>query len=226
MASNDDLVHRIRAADGEPEGAIVLLHGRGTDENDLAPVIDVLDPERRLVGVTPRAPLNLPPGGWHWYVVHRVGFPDRDTFFETYSLAAGWLDATLDSLGVPVGRTILGGFSMGAVMTYALGLGAGRPRPAGILALSGFIPAVEGFSLDLTGLDGYPVAIAHGTFDPIIRVDFGRQAAAVLEDAGAAVSYRESPVPHAVDPGFVHELSGWVRAVLRGERTQADRAGP
>ncbi|MEA2246293.1 MAG: phospholipase/carboxylesterase, partial [Solirubrobacteraceae bacterium] len=49
----DTLVHRVRPAAGEPEGAMVLLHGRGADENDLFPLFDILDPERRLVGVTP-----------------------------------------------------------------------------------------------------------------------------------------------------------------------------
>ena len=69
---------------------------------------------------------------------------------------------------------MLGGFSQGGVMSYALGLGAGRPRPAGIMALSSFIPTVDGFELgDATGL---PVAIGHGTYDPVIGVEFGREA--------------------------------------------------
>ena len=65
-----------RPAAGEPEGALVLLHGRGADEHDLFPLLDALDPRQRLHGYTPRAPLALPPGGAHWYIVPRVGFPD------------------------------------------------------------------------------------------------------------------------------------------------------
>jgi phospholipase/carboxylesterase len=60
------LAQRLRPADRDPEGALVLFHGRGTDENDLFPLLDELDPERRLLGVTARGPLSLPPGGWHW----------------------------------------------------------------------------------------------------------------------------------------------------------------
>ena len=56
------LVERIRPANGEPAGALVLFHGRGADEHDLVPIIEVLDPEQRLVGVTPRAPLDLGTG--------------------------------------------------------------------------------------------------------------------------------------------------------------------
>ena len=211
MSSGVDLLeHRVRPAHGDPEGALVLLHGRGTDELDLLPLVDHLDPHRRLVGVTPRGPLSLPPGGAHWYVVERVGFPHPETFRHSLERLAAWLDALPDALGVPWARTVLGGFSQGAVMSYTLGLGKGRPAPAGILALSGFMPTVDGFELDLSGRDGYPVAIGHGTHDPVISVEFAREARRRLEDAGAEVLYRESPMMHSIDPAFMHLLEDWV----------------
>ena len=217
-AEVDLLTHQIRpAADGRPAGALVLLHGRGTNEFDLLPLLDELDPERRLVGVTPRAPLELSPGGFHWYVTRQVGYPDPDTFRDAFALLARWLDALPDALGVPWARTILGGFSMGAVMSYALGLGTGRPAPAGVIALSGFIPSVDGWALDTAQLaQGYPVAIGHGIEDPVISVQFGRQARRTLEAAGARVTYRESPMFHSVDPMFLRDLRGWVTEVLDG----------
>ena len=95
-------------------------------------------------------------------------------------------------------------------MTHALGLDAGRPRLAGLIALSGFIPQVEGFELgDVTGL---PVAIGHGIYDPVISVEFGREARDRLIQAGADVTYRESPMPHTIDPAFLADLRGWVSA--------------
>jgi phospholipase/carboxylesterase len=209
-ASLDTLVHRIRPSAAEPDGVLVLLHGRGTDENDLHPLLDVLDPERRLTGFTPRAPLALPPGGRHWYVVRRVGFPDPETFGGSYTLLTDWLDALPEAPGVPWERIVIGGFSQGTAMSYAVALGAGRPRPAGLIALSGFIPEVPGFELDLENARGLPVAIGHGAHDPIIGVEFGREARAKLEAAGADVTYRESVMAHSVDPAFLHELAGWV----------------
>src|SRR4051794_21681903 len=131
---------RVRPARGEAEGALVLFHGRGADEHDLFPLLDALDPERRLLGVTPRAPLSLPPGGAHWYRLGGIPTPDPGTFWPSYEA----LGALLDELPVPVDQVVLGGFSQGAVMSWALGLGGGRPRPAALLALSGFIPTVEG----------------------------------------------------------------------------------
>jgi len=200
-----------RPADGDPEGALVLFHGRGADEHDLFPLLDMLDPERRLLGATARGPLSLPPGGAHWYVVRRVGYPDPETFRSTYAELTSWLDGMLAEHGITPERTILGGFSQGSVMAYSAGFGPGRPRPAGIVALSGFVPAVEGFDLDLTNAAGLPVAIGHGAADPVIAVEFGRDARERLEEAGAQVTYRESPMPHTIDPHFLRELQQtWV----------------
>jgi phospholipase/carboxylesterase len=204
-----------RPASGEPAGALVLFHGRGVDERDLAPLLDELDPERRLLGVAPRGPLTLPDSpGAHWYVVRRVGYPDPESFAASYRTLDRWLGALAASAGVPPERTVLGGFSQGAVMAYALGLGEGRPRPAGILAMSGFVPAVEGWRLDLATRRGLPVAITHGSRDPVIDVEFGRRARDLLEQADLDVLYRESPIGHGIDPGLLPELASWLDGVL------------
>lgn len=211
------LQYQLRPAAGPPEGALVLLHGRGTNEFDLLPLLDALDPERRLVGVTPRAPLELTPGGFHWYISRAVGYPDHDTFHSTYETLTAFLDSLPEALGVPWTRTVLGGFSQGTAMSYAAGLGAGRPAPAGILALSGFMPVVDGFELDLTGREGYPVAIGHGIHDPVISVEFGREARSRLEAAGADVLYREAPLMHGIDPSFIPMLQDWLTDRTRPE---------
>ncbi len=201
---------RTRPAAGEPEGAIVLLHGRGADENDLYPLLDVLDPEQRLLGLTPRAPLQLPPGGFHWYRLGGIPTPDPETFHASVPLLA----ALLDDLSVPLDRVLLGGFSQGAVMSWAMTLGPDRPRPAGVIAMSGFLPRVDGWPLTLAGLDGFPVLIAHGSLDPVIAVDFGREARDALTAAGADVRWHESPMPHTIDPQVIPDLQAFVQRVL------------
>ena len=196
-----------RPAEGDPAGALVLLHGRGADEYDLYPLLDALDPERRLLGLTPRGPLTLPPGGAHWYRLGGIPTPDPETFWSSFEALSEWLD------GLPR-PLVLGGFSQGAVMSWALGLGRGRPRPAALVCLSGFQPEVEGLELVLDGLDGYPVAIAHGSLDPVIDVEFSRRARGVMEAAGASVLYREAPLPHTIDPRLLPELRDFVTAAL------------
>jgi phospholipase/carboxylesterase len=216
MPDSPSVAHLLRPASGEPQGALVLFHGRGVDERDLYPLLEELDPEGRLLGVSARGPLTLPPGGYHWYAVERIGFPDHDTFHATYRLVSAWLDDLLAEQGIPPGRAVLGGFSQGSVMSYALALGSGRPRPAGVIALSGFIPTVEGFELDAGGARGLRVAIGHGIHDPVIGVEFGRAARDRLTEAGAEVTYRESPMPHAIDPAFVSELREWLKDAVHG----------
>src|ERR687887_1826008 len=99
-----------------------------------------------------------------------MAHPNPPTFHATYPLVADWIDDILGGHGLTPDRAVLGGFSQGAVMSYALGLGTGRPRPAGILAFSGFIPTVDSFELDISRAEGLPVAIGHGEYDPVIGV--------------------------------------------------------
>ena len=199
------LTYLERPARGEPEGLLVLLHGRGADERDLFPLLDVLDPERRLLGVTPRGPLSLPPGGAHWYALHRLGYPDPATFSETFPQLA----ELVDGFGFSPEQTVIGGFSQGGVMTHALSFVGGRPRPAAAIALSSFMPTVPGYDVDLSQ-PLPPVAIGHGTYDQVIGVEWGRAARETLTEAGADVLYREYPLPHAIDPRFLDELARWL----------------
>ncbi|MGD0166720.1 MAG: phospholipase [Gaiellaceae bacterium] len=197
-----------RAAAGEAIGALVLFHGRGSDEGQLVELFDLLDPERHLLGLAPRAP--HPQGqDARWYTVERAGFPERSSFLNSCRLASEWLDA----LGFAPGRIVLGGFSQGATMSYALGLGAGRHRPAALIALSGYLPAVDGWEIDLSA--PLPrVAIGHGALDDVIPVEFARAARSRLERAGTELLYRESPLGHSIDPAFVGEVAAWLKQAL------------
>jgi phospholipase/carboxylesterase len=207
------LTFRDRPADGQASGLLVLHHGRGADEHDLLPLGDVLDPDHRLHVVTPRGPLTL--DGWpgyHWYVVPRVGYPDPETFWAAHRALAELHDELWERTGIAPDRTVFGGFSMGSVMSYALGLTAERPVPAGILAFSGFIPVVEGWEPDLEGRKGMPVFIAHGRRDPVMEVSFARSARELLEGAGFEVEYHESDAGHHIDPAHIPAAIEWVRA--------------
>src|SRR4051794_30906502 len=104
------LVFVDRPADAAPSGLLVLHHGRGSDEHDLIGLADVLDPQRRLHVVSPRAPLTFDgaPGN-HWYVVPRVGHPDRPTFDAALERLAAFHDEVWEWTGIAPGRTVLGG---------------------------------------------------------------------------------------------------------------------
>jgi phospholipase/carboxylesterase len=211
------LTYLERPAQAAPQGLLVLHHGRGTEERDLLGLADALDPEQRLRVVTPRAPLSLPGSpGYHWYLVPRVGYPDPDTFHAARAALAELHDRLWEETGVGPERTVLGGFSMGSVMSYAMGLGADRPAVAGILAFSGFVPVVEGWEPSLADRQGTRVFIAHGRRDPIMEVEFARRARDLLEAGGLEVEYRESDVGHQIDPAHLADATVWLGETLAG----------
>ena len=181
-----------RPAEGEPAGTLVLIHGRGADEHDLYPLLDALDPERRLRGLTPGGPLALPPGGRHWYRARR--HPDAragDVLAELQALA----ELPRRPPGAARARRLLAGSGDELrARLRARSRRSGRPR---CCRSPGSCPTVDGLELDLTDLAGYPVAIAHGTLDPVIPVYYSRAARDVLTAAGADVDLpRVAARPH------------------------------
>jgi phospholipase/carboxylesterase len=200
-----------RPAAGAPAGLLVLHHGRGSDEQDLLSLAQMLDPERALHVVTPRAPLKLPGSpGFHWYVVPRVGYPDPDSFAAGYRALGEFHDELWERTGIGPERTTLGGFSQGTVMSYALGLGSDRPVPAGILAFSGFVPSVPGWQPELATRAGLPVFIAHGRSDQVIAVEFGRQAHESLEAGDLSVEYHETDGGHQIEAVNAFAAARWL----------------
>jgi phospholipase/carboxylesterase len=211
------LTYLERPADAAPDGLLLLHHGRGTDAGDLIGLADALDPQRRLRVVAPRAPLSLPGSpGYHWYLVPRVGYPDHDSFHAARAALAELHERLWEETGVGPERTVLGGFSMGSVMSYAMGLGADRPAVAGILAFSGFVPVVDGREPSPDDRQATRAFVAHGRRDPIIEVGFAQRARDLLEAGGIEVTYRESDVGHQIDPPHLADASAWLAETLPG----------
>jgi phospholipase/carboxylesterase len=204
-----------RPARGEPRGLLVLHHGRGADERDLLPLADVLDPRAEFHIATPRAPLTL--AGWpgyHWYIVPRVGYPEPESFQSSVGLLSAFHDQLWERTGLGPEQTVLGGFSMGSVMSYSLGLLGARPAPAGLLIFSGFIPVVEGWEPDFESRSAMRAFVAHGRRDPVIEVGFAHRARRQLEEGGVQLDYHETDVAHQIDPSLVRDASAWLSAVL------------
>jgi phospholipase/carboxylesterase len=146
--------------------------------------------------------------------VARVGYPDPDTFHSSFHALAELHDGLWERTGIEPERTVLGGFSMGSVMSYSLGLGGGRPAPAGILAFSGFVPVVEGWKPQLADREGLRTFIAHGRNDPIMEVGFARRARDLLEQRGLDIEYHESDAGHEIDPSHLGAAVDWLGATL------------
>ena len=190
---------------------ILLLHGRGSDEEDLLSLAESLD--ERFLLISARAPFAFPSGGYTWYEVQESGDPHQETFLASYGKLSRFLDDV--SAGYPVDREriLLLGFSMGTVMSYALAL----TRPAlirGVAASSGYLPEVPFLSYRWQELGHTAFFISHGTEDPIIPVAMARRARALLESAGAPLVYREYPMPHTISEQSLRDIAAWTTGFL------------
>lgn len=210
-----ELTYAERPARGEADGLLILHHGRGNDEHQLLELADALDRVHRLHVVLPRAPLTFSDlEGYHWFGVRAVGRPEPESFHSGYTALCDFHDAIWERSGIPPEHTVIGGFSMGAAISYATGLGSGRPRPAGILAFSGALPTVDGWTPELATRERLPVLITHGRTDQALRIEFAHRARTLLEEAGLDVTYLESAGGHVVDDRAIGRGIRWLAGVL------------
>jgi len=195
---------------------IVALHGRGTDEYDLLPLVEALALKGVLV-VSPRAPFPFDAGGltggFAWYEFGQEGRPQQQTFLASVDRLRRFLREIEASYPVDPKRLVLLGFSQGTIMAYAVGL-QDQHSILGIAALSGYVPHQSGLPLILQNLNGLSVFISHGTYDEIIPVKLSRESAELLKSAGANVVYREYPMGHEVRDQTLRDLDLWIRDLL------------
>lgn len=155
-------------------------------------------------------------------MVERVGYPHPETFGRAYEALAARLDSLLAERGIGWSQTVVGGFSQDTVMSYSLALGEDRPVPAALLAMSGFIPEVDGWSVELGSRLQLPLYIHHGAADPVISVELARAARERLQDAGLGVAYRETSAGHWLPPEIVAELREFVRDAVADDRSEVE----
>jgi thioredoxin len=213
------LIHNIV---GTPQAARVMLlvHGYGADERDLAGLLPYLDPEGRFLTVLPRGPVAAPPG-FAWYDIGAIG--GGHSADATFASSLQELDDLLDEVctqhGKARGESIAAGFSQGGALAVAVGLRrSDRPHPAGVVAMSTYLPDVEGVEYDWDAAAGIPVLVQHGTNDPLMPVERGRELAQTLADHGVPVTYREYPMAHEVALESVNDAHEWLLAVAAGEK--------
>ena len=198
-----------------PDRLLLLIHGKGADEGDLAPLLPPLDPEGRFLAVLPRAPLPFM-GGWQWYETEGIpkGGPQ---FLPSVDALDDLLDSACAEHGFARAQSIVAGFSQGCALALALGLRrSDRPRPAGVLAMSGFLAEREGLDYDFA--TGPPVFVQHGSDDAVIPAEFGRRTVARLGAEGVPVIYREYPMGHEVCEESIRDAMTWLALIFSGQR--------
>ena len=209
------LEHRVLHPEGTRESShptLIMLHGRGADEEDLVGLAKEYD--SRLLVLSVRAPYPFTyGGGFTWYDVGTVGTPDPVMFRESYRLLSGFVDDALREYPVDPARVFLLGFSMGTVMSFALSL----TRPElfrGVIAHSGYVPEGTHLSFRWRELGNLAYFVSHGTEDPVIPIDFARKTKQLFEQSNAHLEYREYVMGHQIIAESVRDSAVFLEGLI------------
>jgi len=206
---------------------LLLVHGYGADERDLAGLVSYLDPEGRYAVVLPRGPREATgAAGFSWYDMGDpspvAGTEGSTPDEEGFGVALAQLDALLDEAcaeqGLARTEAIVGGFSQGAGLALALALGsAPAARPSAVLAMSPFLPGQNPLGLGKRAIAALPVLLQHGSKDQLVPVQRSRDLARSLRTVGVPIVYREYPMEHHVVPQSLHDAREWMQRIVAGE---------
>lgn len=213
MPDDFPLHHRHVPADADdPAPAVVLLHGRGADEDDLVPVAERLPGDRHVLSV--RAPDRLGPGyTWCELDLSAGGLhesqPDREGFERSRDLLDRFVEEALDAYAIDPDRVGLLGFSQGAILSLATVLETPE-RYRWCAALHGYLPATHDDPGRFDGVAGFPAFLGAGEMDQVIPASRAERAADLLADAGLDVTFQAYPTGHGIGADEAADLARWV----------------
>ena len=203
-----------------PQGSVIWLHGLGADGHDFEPIV----PELRLPAdlslrfIFPHAPVQPVTinGGMamrSWYDIvsfDSEGRADRAGVLASSDLLEGLIAREIER-GVAPQKIVVAGFSQGGAVAIHTALQTEHPI-AGLMALSTYMALPDDAASAISRKD-LPIFMAHGSFDPVLRMEWGRSSADRLIEAGYAVDWHEYPMAHAVCPQEIADISNWLSAI-------------
>lgn len=207
------------AVDGPPP-SLLLLHGFGSNEQDLLGLAPHLDP--RLLILSVRAPVVLQPGSYAWFP---LGITPTGPTYEPAEVERAldsldrFLDEAADAFGLDPTSLFLLGFSQGAAMALARAL-AQPARVAGAVVMSGLLlPEASARQAPADQLRGLPLFVCHGTADDLLPVFLGRALRGHLLGLPVDLTYREYPMGHEVSEASLRDISAWLTQRLDALRS-------
>lgn len=192
---------------------ILLLHGYGSNEEDLFSFASELPQDHYVISV--RAPYDLQPYGHAWYAIHfdadENKFSDNVQAKQSVELIAGFIDEIVKQYPIDAKNVTLIGFSQGAILSYATAL-TFPEKVAKVIALSGYfnqeiMPEV----IDTKAISHLKFFVSHGSVDQVIPIEWARKAKPALENLGLEVEYHEYPVGHGVAPQNFFDFKNWLQ---------------
>ncbi len=203
--------------DGGKPPLLVLLHGVGSNEQDLFALASYADP--RFFVISARAPLVLGPGAYGWY---RVQFTEHGPQHDPAeaeggrTAAAAFVREALTAYDLDPQRVYLAGFSQGAITSLGIALTAPEMIAGAVIMSGRLLPEVREAMASPTRLQGLPLFVAHGTRDAVLPISMGREINQVLSGLPVALTYREYDMAHQVSAASLGEISAWLSRRLDG----------
>ena len=211
-----DLNYLVRIPKKEVENPplLILLHGYGSNEQDLFSFSEEL-PDEFLI-ISAQAPINMQPGSYAWYDINfdRINgkFSDLKQAKESIDKIAVFIDLIKEKYKTDTAQTFLLGFSQGAILGYAIALSYPK-KVQRLVAMSGYLNieiAVDDFkNNDFSSLK---IFASHGTVDQVIPVEWARKSIPLIENLGISIVYKEYPVGHGVSPQNFFDLNNWLQS--------------
>ena len=213
----------------EPVGSVIWLHGLGADGHDFEPIVPELRlpaelPLRFVFPHAPVRPITINGGmemrGWYDIVsLDAEGRADEPGVRASSAIVDELVDREVER-GIEPSKIVIAGFSQGGAIALHNVLRATQ-KPAGLMALSTYLPLADTLQTEVVdnpaaGDTSVPVFMAHGSFDPVIPCEGGRQSAQALEQIGYSVEWHEYPMAHGVCPQEIGDISAWLQRVYAG----------
>ncbi len=196
---------------------LLLLHGFGSNEQDLFSFADSLPPH--IYVASARAPIHLFPGGFAWYNIdftRGVKFTDSAQANDSLKGISQFIEELKGKYQVETENFYLGGFSQGAIMSY--GIATNHPTQInGVIAMSGYVlKDILPDKVDREQVKKLKIFTTHGLVDEVIPVKMGQMGRDYMQGLGADIQYKEYPIGHGVSPEALHNIVRWFRGVLEG----------
>ncbi|MFM9987775.1 alpha/beta hydrolase [Flavobacterium sp.] len=199
----------------EKNPLLILLHGYGSNEEDLFSFASELPDHYYVISV--RAPYDLQYGSYAWYAINfdagENKFSDLNQARSSRDLIANFIDELTANYPIDTSNITLIGFSQGAILSYAVALSYPE-KVQRVVAMSGYFNteiAKEGF--DKNDFSNLKLFASHGTVDQVVPVDWARKAKPLLDRLGIKNVYKEYPIGHGISPQNFYDFKNWLENI-------------
>ena len=218
MTTQLTLLHRPAAAGTANPWLLVLMHGVGSNEQDLFGLAQYVPPQYHVISL--RAPYTLGPGSYAWFQFSIEPNGTRRIHVQQEAASRAAIAQVVPQLnqrlGVPPERTVLGGFSQGGIMALSLLRTQPELMHAALVMHSRLLPEVDGLAAPAAALQGKHLWVSHGLQDQVIPLSNAHAIRDQLGQTPVKLSYHEYPGAHEIRPAELQGVMGWLGALTQG----------